>query len=71
MFQSLLLASRIDVLFKRMYLKKMTVLFDFSIIKTGNLSSSPDCVHPRALEDAWSGSSLLLKHSEWRIFPLE
>ena len=33
MFRSLLLASRIDVLFKRMYLKKMTALFDFSFFK--------------------------------------
>lgn len=42
MFRSLLLASRIDVLFKRMYLRKMTALFDLSFLKTGNLSSPPD-----------------------------
>lgn len=59
MLQSLLLASRIDVLFKRMYLKKMTALFDFSFLKTGNLSSPPDDEHSSALADAWSGSSIL------------
>lgn len=59
MFRSLLLASRIDVLFKRMYLKKMTALFHFSFLKTGNLSSLPDDENSRALADAWSGSNLL------------
>lgn len=59
MLLSLLLALRIDVLFKRMYLKKMTALSDFSFLKTGNLSSPPAEEHSSALAEAGRGSSLL------------
>lgn len=69
MLRSLLLASRIDVLFKRMYLKKMMALFDFSFLKTGNLSRPPHDEHCSAAADAWSGSSVLWMHLKGsRIF---
>lgn len=61
MFRSLLLASRIDVLFKRMYLKKMTALFDFSFLKTGNLSSPPDS----SILVPWQIRALALAFSGW------
>lgn len=73
MFPSLLLASRIDVLFKRMYLKKMTALSDFSaFLQTGNLSSLPDDEHSStSVAAAWSGSSLRGVHlpRQAREFP--